>query len=185
MGFKHGGRNTRLYHVWQSMWQRCENKNCEAYVWYGAKGVKVCNDWKSFASFRNWAMDSGYDEFAEKGKCTLDRIDVYGDYEPSNCRWATTAEQNRNMRKRGASPKVDIGSRIKSAMTKNNIGRVELALETELTVSALNHYINNDRTPKADAVIKICKALNISSDWLLGISKTDMRQEGEEHGTDI
>lgn len=180
MGFKHGGRNTRLYHVWQSMKQRCENKNCESYMWYGAKGVKICDDWKTFAPFREWAMKSGYDEFAEKGECTLDRINVYGDYEPSNCRWATIAEQNRNMRKRGAKPKVDIGSKIKIAMANNCINKYELALKTGLTVSALNHYISNQRTPKADAIIKICNVLNVSSDWLLGIVGARMMQEGEQ-----
>lgn len=98
---KHGYRYTRLYGVWKHMIKRCYNKNDKDYKWYGALGVTVCDDWKNdFTTFHDWAYSTGYDENAKKGECTLDRINTYGNYEPSNCKWSTMWEQNVNQRKR-------------------------------------------------------------------------------------
>lgn len=91
---KHGGRNTRLYRTWANMKQRTENPNHIAYPNYGGRGIKVCDEWKSsFENFRDWALKAGYTD-----DLTIDRIDVNGNYEPSNCRWLTKQEQNRNQR---------------------------------------------------------------------------------------
>lgn len=99
--FKHGDKGTRLYLVWQTMKRRCENKNRKDYKWYGAKGVSVCNEWQDYSTFKEWAISHGYDESAKRGDCTIDRIDPYGDYEPSNCRWVGMKDQARNKRKMG------------------------------------------------------------------------------------
>jgi hypothetical protein len=81
---------------------RCYNKNSPDYKNYGAKGVKICDEWlNNYLSFKKWAEEKGYDENAPKGQCTIDRINVEGNYEPSNCRWITIAEQSRNKRKKG------------------------------------------------------------------------------------
>lgn len=167
---KHGGKDSRLYHVWQSMKRRCNSPNSTSYMWYGAKGVKVCEEWESFEPFRKWAIASGYDENAERGICTLDRIDSSGNYEPSNCRWVSIAEQNRNMRKKAKKVKMDIGSKIKQAMNLRKKQKADLSRDTGLTMSAISHYINNDRTPRSDDLLKICLSLYVSSDWILGIS---------------
>jgi len=98
MRYRHGDRDSRLYSVWKTMKKRCENKNCKSYKWYGAKGVSVCDEWHDYSAFKKWAFDNGYDEKTEKGECTIDRINPYGDYEPSNCRWVSMAEQARNKR---------------------------------------------------------------------------------------
>jgi len=95
----HGGTHTRLYCVWYDMKVRCENKSSRGYKWYGALGVKVCDEWHDFGKFREWAMSSGYDPSAPRGQCTLDRIDPYGNYEPSNCRWVPMSVQCRNRRR--------------------------------------------------------------------------------------
>ena len=90
----HNGRKTRLYHVWIDMKQRCTNANQPDYPNWGGRGIRVCEEWmNSFESFRDWALRSGYDP-----KLSIDRIDVNGNYEPSNCRWITMKEQNSNRR---------------------------------------------------------------------------------------
>lgn len=86
---KHGMRNTSLYNIWHSMKLRCNNPNHRNYQWYGAKGVKVCEDWLEFIPFMEWALAHGYEE-----GLTLDREDSNKDYEPSNCRWITRQENS-------------------------------------------------------------------------------------------
>lgn len=88
---KHGLYHTHLYKVWQTMKQRCTNPNYRGYQWYGAKGVKVCEDWQDIENFYRWAINNGY----RKG-LTLDRIDPASDYEPNNCRWVTMSDQQNN-----------------------------------------------------------------------------------------
>jgi len=96
----HHSRKTRLYDIWVQMRKRCQNPNDGVYKYYGGKGVSVCDDWdKSFESFQKWAMSNGYNPNAKRGECTIDRINPYGDYEPSNCRWVSMNEQRKNLRR--------------------------------------------------------------------------------------
>lgn len=89
----------RLYGVWNSMKRRCYDERHENFCRYGGRGIKVCDEWNdNFNAFAEWALENGYDETAPYGKCTLDRIDVNGNYEPSNCRFISLKEQNRNRR---------------------------------------------------------------------------------------
>lgn len=81
-----------LYGIWLSMMQRCNNKNLKAYQYYGKRGIKVCDGWHNFWNFVKWSDSIGG---RPKGY-TLDRIDVNGNYEPSNCRWVTMKVQCSN-----------------------------------------------------------------------------------------
>lgn len=91
----HNMTGTKIYRVWASMKQRCENSNDNAYKWYGSLGVKVCGEWsKSFEKFYSWAKKSGYKE-----GLTIERVDVKGNYEPNNCKWITQREQLLNTRR--------------------------------------------------------------------------------------
>ena len=97
----HNKRNTRLYTIWNHMKDRCYNPKATSYKHYGGRGIKVCDEWKnSFKAFYDWAYSNGYDENAPRNKCTIDRINNDGDYEPSNCRWVDAKIQASNQRKR-------------------------------------------------------------------------------------
>lgn len=95
----HGGRQDRLYHTFSNMKNRCYNKNSSDYKYYGGRGVTICDEWlNNYQSFKIWAYQTGYDENAKFGDCTIDRIDVNGNYEPDNCRWVSMDIQNKNKR---------------------------------------------------------------------------------------
>lgn len=90
--YKHGMRYTRIYNIWRSMRQRCNNPKCVNYHNYGGRGIRVCDEWNnSFLDFYDWAMSHGYTDFL-----TLDRKDTTGDYCPENCRWASQKTQQNN-----------------------------------------------------------------------------------------
>lgn len=97
---KHGGAGSRLYVVWNGIKARTTNPKNSRYQHYGARGIVLCEEWQDFDAFRRWALENGYDEDAPYGKCTIDRIDVNGNYEPSNCRWVDLHTQAKNKRRK-------------------------------------------------------------------------------------
>jgi hypothetical protein len=94
----HGKTRTGLHNVWKTMKQRCTNPNNHKFHLYGARGIRVCDEWmNSFEAFYDYV--SQLPHFGEKGR-SIDRIDVNGNYEPGNVRWATASEQEHNKRRK-------------------------------------------------------------------------------------
>lgn len=91
---KHGLHGSRLYYIYHNLKHRCLNPQNEEYINYGARGISICDEWlKDFKNFSDWAIANGYND-----TLTIDRIDNNGNYEPSNCRWITNKQQQRNKR---------------------------------------------------------------------------------------
>lgn len=92
----HEGKEPRLYRIWKSVRNRCNgtNVNRRCYKDYGGRGISMCEEWNDYAAFEKWALANGYQD-----GLSIDRINVNGNYEPSNCRWADTITQANNTRK--------------------------------------------------------------------------------------
>lgn len=89
---KHNLRNSKIYETWSNIKKRCYNARSTRYKWYGAKNIKMCDEWKNdFKTFYDWSINNGYKE-----PLTIDRIDVNGNYEPNNCRWVDWKQQQQN-----------------------------------------------------------------------------------------
>ena len=88
---KHGLSKTKTYKIWSGMLSRCYTPSATGFANYGGRGISVCDRWRIFDNF-----------IADMGECpegsSIDRIDANGNYEPSNCRWSSRKEQNRNQR---------------------------------------------------------------------------------------
>jgi len=100
--FKHGGAGKGSYNTWRAMMRRCYAAHDKDYPKYGGRGVSVFAAWHDYAAFAT-------DMEEPTGTETLDRIDTYGNYTPTNCRWATPTVQNRNVRVRAGSKSGFVG----------------------------------------------------------------------------
>lgn len=120
---KHGDRYTRLYRCWINMRSRCLNKNSKKYQHYGAKGIKICEEWNDYKIFKKWAIENGY-----RDDLTIDRIDVKGNYEPNNCQFISNKE-NAGKDKRFITKELVLeiienykqGTQLKEVLKKYNI----------------------------------------------------------------
>lgn len=127
---KHGGTGKGSYNTWRSMMRRCYNKVDKDYPKYGAQGVSVDPKWHRY---ENFVSDMG----EPNGDETLDRINTYGNYEPSNCRWAGVQTQNRNVRvrsnsKTGVTGVSIVGNKFMAKITvdkKSFYSKLSLTLE--------------------------------------------------------
>lgn len=140
--------NKSLYWAWKAMKQRCQNPKCKAYRNYGARGIKVCEEWQKFEPFLAWALNNGY----EKG-LDLDRKDNDGNYEPSNCRWIPR-RQNINNRRNTVTITVD-GLELPDTEWAERLGIDRALLKywrtnhgTDYTVARIKDILENGYTPR-------------------------------------
>jgi len=142
---KHRKAGTPLYKVYYAMRGRCHNPKDHGYPKYGAKGIWVCDDWlRSFETFYDWAIKNGY----QKG-LSIDRKNVTGGYEPSNCRWETKAVQAQNIRPRSKTPYVHFNNhkqRYVARYQKNGVRKQVGVFETEqeAITAIIEHVVNNN-----------------------------------------
>lgn len=110
----HGLSGTRFYEIWKGIKKRCQNPNDSDYHLYGERGITVCDRWLAFINFKE-DMYEEYQTFKETNSepPTIERIDSNGNYEPSNCRWATVKDQQRNKR---SNIGVEIGDKSYSTL---------------------------------------------------------------------
>jgi hypothetical protein len=93
---KHGGTKSSEHNIWLGIYQRCFNENHPAYHSYGGRGITVCERWRDANGFANFLADMGR---RPSPKHSIDRKNNDGNYEPDNCRWATSKEQCNNNRR--------------------------------------------------------------------------------------
>lgn len=169
----HGQSGTRLYSIWSKMRSRCNRKKDPAFRFYGAKGIKVCEEWENdFLSFKEWAEFNGYTD-----KLTIDRIDSKKGYSPDNCRWLTPSENSARVKfsrdseafrnaiekglnnwfteysdQAGVSKRVELINKIISELPNLGTGQLELVYTHIEWIKAQAE--SNKRKREADKTIK-------------------------------
>ena len=119
------------------MKQRVLNTKNHAYKDYGGRGITICNEWLEFIPFRDWALNNGYVD-----NLVIDRENPNGNYEPSNCRFLTVKESNRNRRYNKLTKELSIQIKEESKNTK--LTRKELAKKYNLGLRTLYHLLANE-----------------------------------------
>jgi len=147
--YKHGGKGTKLYNVWQSIKQRILNPNNEAYKDYGGRGITICPEWTNkengFINFRDWSLSNGYKEGLQ-----INRINNDGNYEPSNCNFIPAKENNKNQRLRKDSKikNIEIANEIRALYAIGNYIQKELASRFNISQATISLIINNKQWVK-------------------------------------
>lgn len=139
----------RLYRVYSHMLQRCHYiYNDRHKKYYQDKGIKVCDEWRNnFFKFKEWALVNGYDYNAPQGKCTIDRINPNGDYEPNNCRWITKSENSgRVAKKKGVFCVNDEQKQEIKMKRKNGYKMKELSKEYKISIPTIRKILKGDRS---------------------------------------
>ncbi len=130
---RHGERYTKLWKEWNTMKWRCNPKNKRHHIWYSDKGIRVCNEWDKYTTFREWALKNGFQE-----NLTIDRIDHTKNYCPENCRWITQAE---NISDSILVPIVQI-NKATSTKVENFASITDTARRNNISLHILNYNLS-------------------------------------------
>jgi len=136
---KHGLKDHTLYRKWYHIKTRCYNPKSDSYYRYGGRGIKVCEEWlNDFKAFYDWSISNGWQEGLE-----IDRIDNDGNYEPINCRYVTTTENNhnRNISKLTSNDVLDIRN-LKLLIPE--IKRAEISKAFHIHQSTVGQILRNE-----------------------------------------
>jgi hypothetical protein len=129
--------NYRLVNIWHGMISRCYDPANKRYKYYGQKGIAVCDEWRNNkAVFCSWALENGY-----KKNLSVDRIDGNKNYEPSNCRWTTLTENNRN--RSCVKLTMEIAQEIRNAFLMGCFKQKEIAKGYKISSATVSNIINN------------------------------------------
>lgn len=170
-------RRSRLYVIWCKMRQRCLNSNSTNYERYGGRGISICSEWlESFSSFRGWAIANGYAD-----NLTIDRINNDGNYEPTNCRWATAKEQANNRRPRRLTAKVLSARKVRHSSPFRGVYWSNRSKRwfAEICVNGKHTYIGRFKTALAGAIAYDRKAIDAFGDIAV-LNFPEMRQSRME-----
>lgn len=154
----------RLKSIWHNMNARCNatekthKKNYEAYV---SKGITVCDEWKDFDNFVKWAFTHNYDD-----DLTLDRVDVFGNYEPSNCRWVSLIIQANN--KINTVQELD-HFKLRNMRIAKELKQADVADELKISQKTLSAWETGRNEPNLSSVVKLCDYFDCSLFDLTGI----------------
>jgi len=157
-------RDENLYGRWNGMKQRCSNPNSHKYSNYGARGIKVCDEWMEYRVFKKWSLENGFEEHL-----TIDRIDTNGDYESSNCRWTNYKEQANNKRNNRLVVYEDEEYTLAELSDKTGIKSATLSIRLdkgmtpeEAVYTPLNYYrVNVEMNGEKHNLKKWCEKLNL------------------------
>lgn len=147
---KHGMTGTRIYNIWKGMRKRCYNPNSNNYHNYGGRGITICNEWSDFRNFYDWAIENGYQD-----DLTIERKNNNGNYEPSNCKWATMKEQANN-------------SRNNHEITIHNESKLlhewseEIGITSANVLMRISKGLSDDEILKGKNIIKYEKSMKIN-----------------------
>ena len=133
---KHGEINTRLYVIWGNMKQRCLNPNYKHYKDWGGRGITICDEWLEYISFRDWALNNGYQEDLE-----INRINNDGNYEPYNCNFITSKENTQH--RRSSKLTLEKANEIRELYKTGKYTRKQLAEIYNVSRALIGMIINN------------------------------------------